>query len=145
MYYIFFPRKKNGSCKNICPTLGNCEGNEPQEPWIGEEHYLAVKLETVLVEVLGAKPSWNTAFLGPTSGPLSGLSFGVAALHRSWAPFCDNHCGGLDVPICLSCLSGAVLSPFSEHPEQCLANSWSSDGHWMYSSTGQRQERFQRH
>ena len=48
------------------------------------------------------------------------------------------------MPIFLSCLSGAVLSLFSEHPEQCLANSWSSDGHWMHLSTGQRQERFQR-
>lgn len=76
--YIFFPRK-NGSLKNIWPAVWKCAVDESQEPSIGGERYLAVRLETAQVEVLGSKPSWNTPFVWPISGHLSGPSFGVTA------------------------------------------------------------------
>lgn len=94
------------------------------------------QIETVQVKVLGSKPSWNTAASWPTSGPVSGLSFDVTEA------FCDKStAGGFDMLICLSCLSGVVLSPFSEHPS-VLANSWSSNGTGCTLSTGSHRRGF---
>lgn len=93
---------------------------------------MSVELETAQVGVLGSKPSWNTPFdqslvisqasdLVSLPCPMVECPVAAMAVEDLMGLFiCQYH------PV--HCLSGTVSClHFSEHPEQCLAYSWSAE------------------